>query len=302
MNRRHLLLSALGASVVSLPGCRASLPALPGENSDPDALELLHESADAHGLAAFGRIVDLNVSYGGQWKRLVGRIQPALVDRGFRGVSQERLLLRAGIIAQSHTGPAGHKQVVVVDTPREKSIHVWFNGNEASDRERVDAAALVAEAYSLFLLGPMLLVKNEHPRRDIRATLAGTADVERDGQTHLCDILNLRVSPGFGRSESDQLALYIDRQTRVMRMVRMSLNGLESTRGAVVDIATFAHRSMHGVLWPTGFHEKLIRPLPLDVHEWTLTGLDIDRGEVPADVLGVSFDGSASKDAAPLAS
>jgi hypothetical protein len=34
------------------------------------------------------------------------------------------------------------------------------------DRDRKDAAALVAEAYALFLLGPMLLVVNESPRSE----------------------------------------------------------------------------------------------------------------------------------------
>jgi hypothetical protein len=82
----------------------------------------------------------------------------------------------------------------------------------------------------------------------------------------------------------------------------MTLNGLESTRGALVDIDTFGHRSLHGIHWPTAFHERLLRPAPLDVHEWRLTGLDINRGESPADLSGPAFTGKAATPAAPLPS
>ncbi len=281
-------------------GCRASLPPWPTVSSGDDALSLLHDSATAHGLSAYSTINDLNVSYAGHWRVLVGLLQPTLVDSGFRGGSEERLLLREGIIAQSHTGPKGHKQVVRINPPNAGSnTRVWFNGEETHDRDRIDAAALVAEAYSLFLLGPLVLVVNECPRRDIQAALAGTAELRQEKQTHVCDVLNLRVRPGIGNSESDQLALYIDHQSRLLRKVRMTLNGLESTRGALVDIDTFEHRSLHGITWPTAFHERLLRPGPLDVHEWRLTGLDVNRGEDPAELSGPAFTGGALAPALP---
>ncbi len=281
-------------------GCRASLPPW-SSDSGHDALSLLRDSAMAHGLSAYAAIDDINVSYAGHWRRLVGILQPDLVDSGFRGGSQERLLLHEGIIAQSHLGPKGHKQVVRVSSPQEgSSIHVWFNDEAAHDKDRNDAAALVAEAYALFLLGPMLLVTNEHPHRDIQAATAGTAEVKQDGVAHPCDVLNLKISPGLGNSVSDQLALYLDRETRLMRRVRMTLNGLESTQGALVDVDTFQHRSLHGIMWPTAFHERLLRPAPLDVHHWRLTGLDVNRGESPADVNGPAFTGKAAAPAAPL--
>ncbi len=256
----------------------------------------------AHGLTAFLQLNDVNVSYAGHWRRLVGLVQPVLVDSGFRGGSEERLLLREGIIAQSHSGPKGHKQVVRIAAQDGSSTHVWFNGEEAHDTDRIDAAALVAEAYSLFLLGPLMLQVNERPRREIEALMAGAAELTQSGQAHPCDVLGVRITPGLGNSESDQLALYIDRESRLMRRVRMTLNGLESTRGALVDIDTFEHRSLHGINWPTAFHERLLRPAPLDVHVWRLTGLDIDRGESPADLSGSVFSGKALQPAAPLPS
>jgi hypothetical protein len=294
-SRRQALLLGLTAPLIPLTvGCRASLPAWSNGSSTEDAFSLLHESANAHGLPAYPAINDVNVSYAGHWRSLVGRVQPTLVDAGFRGGSEERLLLREGVIAQSHSGPKGHKQVVRINTPDAgSSTHVWFNGEETHDRDRIDAAALVAEAYALFLLGPMLLAVNDKPRRDIQAALAGTAEVSQQQQTHVCDVLNLRLTPGIGNSASDRLALYIDHESRLMRRVRMTLNGLESTVGALVDVETSEHRSLEGIMWPTAFHERLLRPAPLDVHKWRLTGLDVNRGESPADVSGPAFTGSA---------
>jgi hypothetical protein len=301
--RRQAVLMSLAVPLIDMGGCRASLPPWLSPNSSQEALSLLRESAMAHGLTAYAGISDLNVSYAGSWRRLVGMIQPALVDAGFRGGSEERLLLGAGIIAQAHTGRQGHKQVVRVNTPQGgSSIHVWFNGVEAHDKERLDAAALVADAYSLFLLGPVLLAVNASPHREIQAQLAGSAEVAQEQHPHLCDVLNLKVSPGIGNSESDQLALYIDRDSRLMRRVRMTLNGLESTQGALVDVDTFEHRSLHGMMWPTAFHERLLRPAPLDVHAWRLTGLDVKRGESPAELTGPAFTGKALIPAAPLPS
>lgn len=300
--RRQAILVSLSMPLIPLAsGCRASLPS-PAADSRQQALALLHDSAAAHGSATYSAINDLNVSYAGRWRRLVGILQPDLVDAGFRGGSEERLLLRDGVIAQSHSGPKGHKQVVRINSANgSSSVHVWFNGREAQDRERIDAAALVADAYSLFLLGPILLVVNENPHRVIQPALAGTAEVRQERHSHLCDVLSLSVSPGFGNCESDQLALYIDRETRLMRRVRMTINGLESTRGALVDIDTMEHRSLHGIMWPTAFHERLLRPAPLDVHEWRLTGLDTNRGESRTELSGPAFVGKASPPATPLA-
>jgi hypothetical protein len=51
----------------------------------------------------------LNVSFAGHWRWPVGKLQPDLVDSGFRGQSRERWLLREGIVAQIHSGPQGQK-------------------------------------------------------------------------------------------------------------------------------------------------------------------------------------------------
>jgi hypothetical protein len=302
LSRRQAVMMGLAMPLVPLAGgCRASLPPWPAADSSGESLSLLRASAAAHGLSAYGAINDLNVSYAGHWRRLVGKIQPVLVDSGFRGGSEERLLLRDGTLAQSHSGPKGHKQVVrSFGANGNSSVRVWFNGNETLDRDRTDAAALVVDAYSLFLLGPILLTVNECRRRDVQTASAGSTEIEVNGQRRLCDLVNLKLSPGFGNSTADQAALYIDRETRLMLRVRMTINGLESTRGALVEIETCEHQSVHGIMWPTAFHERLLRPAPLDVHAWRLTGLDINRGESLSEVSGPDLTGKAVAPAARL--
>ena len=69
---------------------------------------------------------------------------------------------------------------------------------------------------------------------------------------------------------------------------------------AVAEVDTFDHAALHGVRWPTRFHERLLRPLPLTVHDWRLTGLDVNRGLEIAEVDGAAFAGKAAAPAAPL--
>ena len=115
-------------------------------------------AAAAHGVVGFSGLRDISVSYAGQWHALVGSIQPALVDAGHRGGSQERLLLGERIVAQAHTGPKGTKQVFRQQGQASQgSVKVWFDGQPSHDPDSLHAAALVADGYSLFLLGPMLV-------------------------------------------------------------------------------------------------------------------------------------------------
>jgi hypothetical protein len=207
------------------------------------------------------------------------------------------MLLRSGWVAQSHTGVRGRKQVLWRDAPgRPEQLRVWFNGEESHDAPRRAAAALVVDGYSLFLLGPMLLVERWAVDRQLVLEMGGV-DLVND---HVCDVLRLRVAPGFGLAAADQLALFIDRKERLMRRVRFSLEGLASTAGAIAEVDAFDHIERHGVRWPTRFHERLLRPFPLPVHDWVLTGLDVDRGMSLADLGAGSFQGAAVAPAALL--
>jgi hypothetical protein len=294
ISRRSLLLAALAAPTLSaLQGCAAPLPVNLNAASTPAAQALLRECAMVHGLSAFQSLRDISVSYQGEWRALIGKLQPALVDESFRGSSEERLLLREGIVAQAHKGPGGRKQVVRRTTESAPGqVRVWFNGEEARDAERRAAASLVADAYRLFLLGPLLLID--------RPLVMDLGDIEWVNE-HACDVLQLQLVPGLGHARVDQAALFIDRKERLLRRVRFTLDGLESTRGAIAEVEMFDHLSLHGVLWPTRFYERLVRPLRMPVHDWHVTGLDVNRGLRPGDVEGSEFSGAATAAAPPLA-
>ena len=295
---RRLALLALPA----LAGCTSPLPPLDGSGAEPEAEALLARSAAAHGLPALEGIRDLSVSYAGEWPGLIDRLQPVLVDKGFRGGSEERLLLREGLVAQHHTGPAGTKQVVrPAEVLGQRAVRVWFNGEEARDAERRAAAALVVDGYNLFLLGPMHLARLRAAGRPMRLALAGSERLVVEGRAHECSILRARIAPGLGFSEAEELALFIDRAEGLMRRVRFSLNGLESTRGAIAEVEGAGHLERHGIRWPTRFHERLLRPLPLPVHDWRLTGLDVNRGLRAEEVSGPAFLDRAARPAASLA-
>lgn len=296
LQRRRLLGAAalvpLAASPLLLGGCASTPPLAPipsDERTQPEAAALLAESAAAHGLPAWRRVRDLSVSYRGEWRSLIDRLQPELVDARFRVASEERLIPGEGLIAQSHTGPGGHKHVVrqsgrggSADTG---GVTVAYNGVPTTDEPLRQASALVADGYRLFLLGPMALVDGGHTLR-----LAG---LEQVGE-HACERLMVRLAPGLGLSPVDQLVLCIDRRTRLMRRVRFTMDGLASTRGALAEVDTFDFQNMHGIEWPTRFHERLRRPIPrLPVHDWQLTGLDINRGLKATDLGGTQFAGVA---------
>lgn len=311
IDRRRLLGGALLGPLAAtglLGGCASPLLPLPalgaGAAHEPAAAALLREAAEAHGLAAWRGVNDLSISYAGEWRTLVVRLQPELTDPSFRGRSQERLLPGLGLTAQRHDGPAGTKQVLrrrSLARPDDLGdIAVWRNGQPDTDPTRLDAAALVPDGYLLFLLGPLALVDaNGGPLPTVAALQHGsTEDVDGD----LCDQLRVRLAPGLGRAAADQLVLCLDRQTRRMRRVRFTLDGLESTQGAIAEVDLADWRTLHGIQWPTRFHERLRRPIPgLPVHDWRLTGLDINRGLTAADLSGPAWSAAAARPAQPLA-
>jgi hypothetical protein len=298
-SRRRVLTAAALAPLLptlgALGGCAAAplSPITDSEKSDPAALALLNDSAAAHGLPAWRRVKDLNISYSGEWRALIGRLQPELTDTHFRGSSQERLLPGEGLIAQTHVGPSGHKQVVRRTMDKGAGeVQVWYNGRPTSDEPLRHASALVADGYRLFLLGPLALID--------RPGVMKLAGLEQVGD-YACERLMVRLAPGLGFSPVEQLVLCIDRRTRLMRRVRFTLEGLDSTRGAVAEVDVSDFQNIQGVEWPTRFQERLRKPIPmLPVHDWQLTGLDLNRGWSAADITGSQFAGVAKSPAKTL--
>ena len=255
--------------------------------SEPGAVTLLHEAQRAHGSAAFTKVHDLSVRYEGRWAAIGPLFQPALADTKFRRGSEERLLVGERIIAQEHSGPAGKK--LSVRGPGR--IFVAYNGTTSNDLEAKRAAALVADAYTLFLLGPFYF-----DRPGVVLARQGEAIVDKA----VCDEVLAVLRPGFGEAKEDRVILFIDRSTRQLRRVRMTLNGLESTRGAEVDVTFRKFRQIRGIVWPTDFDERIRVPFDLHAHHWRMLGLEINRGFRASDLTPGGLKGRASPPTPPL--
>lgn len=227
----------------------------------------MERSAAANG-DAWKRNREIQVGYDGEWAPLAVRLQPALTDSGFRKSSVETYKPVTGSVRQVHTGPKGTKTV----ERRRPEIRVAFNGAASTEREAMDSAALVADAYTAFLFGSSWL-----SRKGADFRLLG--ERELGGET--CHLIAGRLSPGFGVSGEDHFIAWIGRESLLMQRFQFTLNGLDSTRGADVDV-TFSdfRKASDGSVWPGHFLERVQRPVPIKAHEWRMTSLRLDGAPV----------------------
>lgn len=254
-----LLAASLLVSCSSLP--------VPGKarggRSGSDAATVLKRSASVTG-NPWKNYRSVKVSYDGEWGDLTTRLQPVLTDPGFRKRSSEIYQTRSGRVLQLHTGPQGTKQV----KRQRPKTEVWVNGFASKDSDVIAAAALVADAYTIFLFGPSWLVGQG---RDLTLLEPGLIDGER------CDLVTGRLSPGIGAAADDHFIAWIGRDSGLMRRFQFSLNGLDSTRGADVDVTFSEHwKAADGSIWPGNFAERIQRPIHIKAHDWRLTGLWLD--------------------------
>lgn len=244
----------------------SSLP-IPGETrgsgSGADAAAVLERSAAKTG-DPWKNYRSVKVSYDGEWSSLTTRLQPVLTDVDFRKRSLEVYQPRSGKVIQNHTGPLGTKQVI----RQRPKTEVLRNGIASKDSEVIAAAALVADAYTVFLFGPSWLVSHG---RDLTLIESGLIDSER------CDLVTGKLSPGFGSPADDHFIAWIGRDSGLMRRFQFSLNGLDSTRGADVDVTFSEHwKAADGSVWPGHFVEYIQRPIRIKAHDWRMTGLWLD--------------------------
>lgn len=248
-----------------LAGC-ASLPTPTARESTADGRALLEAAATAHGWAAYQRAGDLSLRHEGRWYDAIARVQPVLVDRDFRATAEERIIVGARASAKRYSGgPGGTK--LVRRTPGR--VEVWVNGTLDDNAEKRAAAALVLDAYRLFWLGPLFL-------REQGAIVETAGSGAANGIA--CDWLLARLAPGFGFAAEDRVLACVGRTDRRFVRLRLSVDGLASTRGAVVEVDLADYVVVDGIALPTRLTERVLRPLPLPVRDWWLVGADTGRG------------------------
>ncbi|MBE7496390.1 MAG: hypothetical protein HS117_15720 [Verrucomicrobiaceae bacterium] len=259
--------SALALLVLSvLTGCTSlPNPNLVSGKAGSEAVQLLEKSAAKAG-RPWHRLERVEVAFSGRWTTIVQKLQPDLVDAGHRQSSREVYSPRSGRVEQTHTGPQGTKHVV--RTPG--TIEVRFNGQGTATETAEDAAALVADAYTMFVFGADYLLSRGS---DWRLWLSMQRQ-EIDGDP--CSLVTGTMKPGVGRSTQDKVIAWISQRDHRLRRVQFTLNGLESTAGADVDV-TFDdfEAGPRGTEWPRHFLETVRRPLTVKAHEWRMTGLKV---------------------------
>ena len=246
-----------------LTGCGTQFPAAPAVPADSAAaVALLDRSIAAHGGYLYDRPDTVSVSYDGRWRRAVKVLQPVIVDAEFRQRSDEFLDLQNDRFLQSHFGPSGEKTV----ERSSDGLAVLYNGEESLDSDVRDAAALVADAYEMFLTGPSFFRKRQ-------AQLSLLEPAIKDGRSY--QRLHARLQPGFGFSDEDRAVIWIDDETGLMSLVHFTIDGTATTRGAHVDVAFSDHREVGGYVWPLSFFERVRGPVRVAAHSWYVTALAV---------------------------
>jgi hypothetical protein len=255
---RAAMLLVLLVSCSSLPD-----PRTPPVAGATEARQLLVQSAERAG-RPWQRLREVEVVYDGEWARLVRRLQPVLVDAGFRQGSTERYWPWQGRVEQVHRGPRGVKRVL--RTPG--AVEVVFNEQPAASQDERAAAALVADGYALFLFGSdWLLAHGSDWRLDPSA-----APLPVDGAP--CRRVFGVLRPGLGFAPEDRVVAWISERDLRLRRVQFTLEGLASTAGADVDV-TFRdfQPGPRGTEFPRHFVETVQRPVKIPAHDWRLTCL-----------------------------
>jgi len=260
MYKLLLLSCSLLAACTSLPN-----PNSPSGKVSDEAVKLLEKSAAKAG-KPWRSLEKAEVAFTGEWTKIVQKMQPELVNAEYRKSSREVYFPRLSRVEQAHTGPRGVKSVV--RTPGK--IEVGFSEYRTATEVEKDAAALVADAYTMFVFGADYLLARGH---DWRLWLSMQRQ-EIDGDP--CSLVFGTLKPGVGRSAEDKVIAWISQRDHLLRRVQFTLNGLESTAGADVDV-TFSdfQPGTNGTEWPRHFLETVRRPLTLKAHEWRMTELKV---------------------------
>ena len=269
----------LTVCVLTLAGCGSALPPIPPAPSDTfrtsvDARALFNACLAAHGgTLAYTRLHDVNVQFSSHWASIGPKLQPKLSDTGYREGSNEWYLAMPNgwTVEQTHRGPKGVKHVLRIP-PSTVVVNYSGDSGPSTDPEVNAAASLVTDAYSMFLFGPDFF----------RRRAARFQRLERTGEVggQACDELFTVLHPGLGLSQEDRVILFIDRQSHLLRRVQFTLNALESTRGAEVQVDLSGQRKFAGVLFPTEYYEHIDRPVNLDAHRWQLLDFTANSGHV----------------------
>ena len=265
-------------------GCSTPFPppAPKGSFADNEQAQAIFDRClNAHGGDVRTLAEDLNLSLEGEWGALIQRIQPLVADTAYRTTAQERFRPSQGLYSALWQGPAGTKKVVRTPT----AVEVYYNGTRETDEAKLQAAAMTADAFQFFHLGPSFL-------RLRNASFTRVEDGREDGVAY--QRLRTTLRPGFGFSPEDEVVVWIDPVNHRLFRVHFTLNGFARTRGAHVDTTFREYRQVGPLLVPVVLQERVRGPIRIKAHDWWMTGADLDRGWEAEAVSGAELTGAAA--------
>lgn len=245
-----------------LTACAQQFPR-PVDDNRVSGSDIFDKTFMAHGGGNLHSLENLTVQLDGEWKYWITKIQPLVTDHRYRVRSQERLFPRTKEYIADYHGPAGSKRV----HRTRDSIRVFYNEVESVDHDVLASTALTADAFFLFLLGPLSLIDY------------------RDGFVHLDDIVDnnriyhriyLPLRPGIGFSEADELVLWVDRETFYTYRMQITLEGYKTTQGAHVDVTYLNYNLVDGFVFPQEFFERVLAPISIDAHYWRAESMEVN--------------------------
>jgi hypothetical protein len=246
-----------------LGGCGSSFPRpddLPVKGG-LSAAEILQQSLAAQTVGD-RRLHSVAYTTDGSWKFLITKIQPLITDESFRSSGQECISLESGNYTALFSGPAGTKKVVRTAD----AVAVYYNGQQSTDADILEVAAMTADASRLFYLGPAALAHHQYE-------FTRLGDSVENGKRYY-RIYSV-IEPGFGFSDRDELVFWIDRDSFRVYRTHITLAGFRTTRGAHVDVTNLAYREVDGHSFASEFFERVRGPLALDVHHWWMTSIEV---------------------------
>ena len=308
--RRRWLARALGWPLAGLGACAAPWPEVPAGPGSSSALARLHESATAHGLAAWRQVQDLNLGLRREPYSTVGADSAVgtvgtVGTVGATGAADASLQLRwlpaQRLLAWHDAGLALPQQgwrrwaAPAPESPGADpgDQRLWQVGQAVSDPTRLQESARQIDLLALLLLGPMALVDAAQP---VNWAEPATLDGRR------CDQLTLDRLPGLGGTGVSRLALFIDRDAALMRRLRVMSNADQGQPGAMAATWDLPEPIPLQGLYLPRLCLRVAPPRALGQAPagWRLVGLDLNRGYAPSAVNGAQFSAVAAAPATAL--
>jgi hypothetical protein len=174
--------------------------------SEKAAVDIINNAAFVQG-SSWDKYREVKVAYDGKWSTIATRLQPVITDPGFRKSSVETYHPKERRVSQLHFGPQGIKRV----HRKNQATEVIFNDSHSQDADVIAAAALVSDAYTMFLFGPSWLRANGQDFHLLE---------HRKLNQETCQLVAGRLVPGIGSLAEDHFIAWIGEKSGLMNRLQ----------------------------------------------------------------------------------